>query len=95
VITSPSGGTRVPTQDLVPVALRGLAASGLTPDGEMPFTLRGAPGPDGPEVRPEGHSLRYSAIAALTSPRARSSRSTALSWTRRPCAGAQRWVRAW
>jgi len=65
VITSPSGGTRVPTQDLVPVALRGLAASGLTPDGEMPFTLRGAPGPDGPEVRPEGHSLRYSAIVAL------------------------------
>ena len=65
MITSPSGGTRVPTQDLVPVALRGLAASGLTPDGEMPFTLRGAPGPDGPEVHPEGHSLRYSAIAAL------------------------------
>src|SRR5674476_1389049 len=65
VITSPSGGTRVPTQDLVPVALRGLAACGLTPDGEMPFTLRGAPGPDGPEVHPEGHSLRYTAIAAL------------------------------
>jgi hypothetical protein len=35
VITSPSGGTRVPTQDLVPVALRGLAAPGCTTDGEM------------------------------------------------------------
>src|SRR5450759_2859759 len=53
------------TVDLVAVALRGLAASGLTPEGEMPFTLRGAPGPDGPEVRPEGHSLRYSVIVAL------------------------------
>lgn len=60
-----SGGTRSTTQDLVAVALRGLAACGLTADGEMPFTLRGVAGPDGPQVKPEGHSLRYTAIVAL------------------------------
>jgi len=64
-VTTSSAGMYASTQDLVAVALRGLAASGFTPDGEMPFTLRGAPGPDGPEVRPEGHSLRYTAIVAL------------------------------
>jgi hypothetical protein len=52
-------------QDLVPVALRGLAAASLTASGEMPFTLRGVPGPQGPEVHSEGHSVRYTAIAAL------------------------------
>ncbi len=52
-------------QDLAPVALRGLTAAGFTPTGEMPFTLRGVPGPHGPEVQPEGHSVRYTAIAAL------------------------------
>jgi hypothetical protein len=64
-MTTSSGGTRVTTQDLVAIALRGLAAGGLTPDGQMPYTLRGVAGPDGPQVRPEGHSLRYTAIVAL------------------------------
>jgi hypothetical protein len=64
-MTTPSGGTRLSTQDLVAVALRGLAASGLTADGQMPYTLRGVAGPDGPQVRSEGHSLRYTAIVAL------------------------------
>ena len=62
---SHSGGVGALTHDLVAVALRGLGAAGLTTDGQMPFTLRGVPGPDGPQVRAEGHSLRYTAIVAL------------------------------
>lgn len=52
-------------QDLVAVALRGLTAATLTSDGEMPYTLRGHADPSGPRVVSEGHSLRYTAIAAL------------------------------
>jgi len=57
-------GWAVTTEDLVATALRGLAASRLA-DGGMAFTLRGAPGPHGPQLVPEGRSLRYTAIAAL------------------------------
>ena len=52
--------------DLETIALRGLRVADCRLQGQlMPFTLRGAPGPTGPRVAPEGHSLRYSAIAAL------------------------------
>ena len=51
--------------DLVPLALQGLSACGYTRDRELPFTLRGGSGPHGPVVAKEGHSLRYTAIAAL------------------------------
>ena len=63
--TSSFAGMYASTLDLVAVALRGLSAFGFTLGGEMPFTLRGSPGPHGPEVQPEGRSLRYTAIAAL------------------------------
>ena len=53
------------TKDLVALAVQGLTACGYTPDGELPFTLRGGAGPHGPVVTAEGHSLRYTAIAAL------------------------------
>lgn len=51
--------------DLVALALIGLTACDYVPDRELPFTLRGVAGPNGPAVHPEGHSLRYTAIAAL------------------------------
>ncbi len=60
-----SFGTYASARDLVAVALMGLAACEYVPGHEMPFTLRGVPGPNGPTVRPEGHSVRYTAIAAL------------------------------
>ncbi len=50
---------------LVPVALQGLAVMGHTAGGELPFTLRGSATPQGPQVLPEGRSLRYAAIVAL------------------------------
>ena len=53
------------TKDLVTLALQGLTACGYTPNRELPFTLRGGAGPHGPVVTAEGHSLRYTAIAAL------------------------------
>ncbi len=53
------------TTDLVTLALQGLSACGYTPNRELPFTLRGGAGPHGPVVTAEGHSLRYTAIAAL------------------------------
>ena len=53
------------TKKLVAVALIGLAACDYSPDEELPFTLRGSAGPHGPTLRPEGHSMRYTAIAAL------------------------------
>ncbi len=61
--TRPRTDTTV--QDLVAVALVGLAACGYVPDRPMPYTLRGAPGPNGPSLAPEGGSVRYTAIAAL------------------------------
>ena len=53
------------TTELVTLALRGLSACGYTPGRELPFTLRGGSGAHGPVVTAEGHSLRYTAIAAL------------------------------
>lgn len=58
-------GQHESVDDLVALALIGLAACDYTEGREMPFTLRGVPGPQGPTVRPEGHSVRYTAIAAL------------------------------
>ena len=60
-----SFGMNGSTTDLVALALLGLTACEYTEGHEMPFTLRGVPGPEGPKVRPEGHSVRYTAIAAL------------------------------
>jgi hypothetical protein len=60
--TQPGAAT---TQDLVAIALVGLAACGYVPGRPLPYTLRGVPGPNGPSLEPEGHSVRYTAIAAL------------------------------
>ena len=60
-----SAGMQSPPHDLVAVALIGLAACDYVPGRELPFTLRGAAGTHGPTLEREGHSLRYTAIAAL------------------------------
>lgn len=52
-------------RELVDVARRGLAAAWKAGQGEMPFTMRGLPSADGPVLRAEGRSVRYTAIAAL------------------------------
>ncbi|MFV0429703.1 MAG: hypothetical protein ACK5KO_09805 [Arachnia sp.] len=51
--------------ELVEVALTGLASMRYGGGPSVPFTLRGAAGGSGPEVHPEGSSLRYAAIVAL------------------------------
>ncbi|HSN11684.1 MAG TPA: hypothetical protein VLS51_06230 [Propionibacteriaceae bacterium] len=60
-----SSASSTATQNLVAVALVGLAACGYVPGRALPYTLRGVPGPEGPTLQPEGHSVRYTAIAAL------------------------------
>lgn len=50
---------------LVELAEQGLAGAGYRVGGLMAHTLRGVPGLTGPQLRPEGRSLRYTAIAAL------------------------------
>jgi hypothetical protein len=64
-VTTTSSGMHASTQNLVAVALIGLAACDYTADREMPFTLRGVAGPHGPMLQPQGRSVRYTAIAAL------------------------------
>ena len=65
-MAEPTIGANDPAaRPLVAVALRGLASAGFLPGEAMPFTLRGVPGLRGPRRRPQGRSLRYSAIAAL------------------------------
>ena len=63
-MTTPSGSS-TSTRDLVPVALLGLTACRYTPGRALPYTLRGTHGLQGPTLQPEGHSVRYTAIAAL------------------------------
>jgi exopolysaccharide biosynthesis WecB/TagA/CpsF family protein len=47
------------------VSLSGLAQMFVAPERTFVQTLRGVPGPQGPQARVEGRNLRYAAIAAL------------------------------
>ena len=66
-----SGGARnsLAPQDfigrLTSASLRGLTQMFVAPERAFVQTLRGVPGPSGPEVRGEGRNLRYAAISAL------------------------------
>ena len=62
---APRMAPQVNDTDLVDLALRGLAGMYDPHTRGFVQTLRGVPTPSGPRLRPEGASLRYSAIALL------------------------------